>query len=133
MCIQTNLAAPLVFKDRENAMRWRLGLAAFASPAIFVAVAIAQTPPSDTVNAVVAKGATFSSQGRSYDFVAKGDGVYADKAGKPIGTYRVDGKQLCMTPTTFGRELCFTFPDGKKSGETFDVESETGGARVTIG
>ncbi|HVY87552.1 MAG TPA: hypothetical protein VG942_01695 [Hyphomonadaceae bacterium] len=114
-------------------MRWKLGLAAFLSPSMLVAVALAQTPPSDTVKAVVAKGATFASQGRSYDFIAKGDGAYSDKAGKQVGTYRVDGRQLCMTPTTFGRELCFTFPDGKKSGDTFMADSESGGASVTIG
>jgi hypothetical protein len=114
-------------------MRWKLGVTAFAAPAVFVAVAIAQTPPTDTIKAVIASGAAFASQGRSYDFLAKGDGVYADKTGKIVGAYRVDGPRLCMTPTTFARELCFTFPDGKRSGDTFEVESDTGGARVTIG
>lgn len=107
-------------------MRLMIGVAAFLAPVVAVMSAMAQTPGSDTVRAIVAKGATIVSDGVPYAFESKADGRYEG------GTYRVDGKALCLTPQTYGQEVCFTCPDGKKSGDTFEVDGPSGSAMVTI-
>jgi hypothetical protein len=90
------------------------------------APAFAQTSPNDTIRVMLAKGAVFSADGQTYEFVAQPDGAYVDIAGAPKGTYRVDGAALCITPSVYGREVCFPVPEGRKSGETFEAVNQHG-------
>ena len=97
------------------------------------APAFAQAPPSETIKAVLAKGAIFTVQGEDYEFVPKADGGYANIKGDAMGRYRVDGKALCITPDAYRSEACFELPEMKKSGDRFDVTNEHGQpAVVTI-
>lgn len=113
-------------------MRWRMGVAAFLAPVAVVMSAMAQTPGSDTVRVMVEKGATFLIDGIAYAFEPKPDGRYAGGQGGVGGTYRVDGKAICLTPATYPQEMCFTCPDGRKSGDTFEVDGLRGAATVRI-
>ena len=113
-------------------MKTSIRLSAFTAVVLAAMPALAQAPPSNTIKAVLEKGAVFTIQGQDYDFVAKSDGTYTDKAGEVVGRYRADGQKLCVTPTTFGQEICFTYPDGKTSGDKFEVAGEMGAATVTI-
>ncbi len=113
-------------------MRWVVGIVAFLAPVAVVLSAMAQTPGSGTVRAIVEKGATFLIDNIAYGFVSKADGRYEGGPGNGGGTYRVDGKALCLTPQTFGQEVCFTCPDGKQSGDRFEVEGLHGSAILTI-
>lgn len=113
-------------------MKISIRLSALTAVVLAAMPALAQAPPSDTIKAVLEKGAVFSIQGQDYDFIAKADRTYADKTGASVGTYRADGPKLCVTPTTFGQEICFTYPDGKKSGDRFEAQGDMGAATVTI-
>ena len=106
---------------------------ALAAILLAAAPAFAQASPSETVRAALEKGAVFTIQGQTYEFMPKPDASYTNKQGRPVGTYRADGKRLCVTPGAFPQEICFTYPDGKTSGDTFEVQGDSGTATVTIG
>jgi hypothetical protein len=103
------------------------------SLALATAPAFAQTPapPSDTVAGIVAKGMKIAVMDMEFDLAFKADGTYADPSGMG-GKYRVDGKKLCLTPDAFGMELCNDYPDGKKTGDKFEITSDFGPMTVTM-
>lgn len=101
--------------------------------AIIAAPAIAQEPPSDTVKAVVEKGVTMDVQGNVGDIEYKSDGTFSGFDGMFAGTYKTDGNKLCITVEAFGLvDQCQAYPDGKKSGDTFELTSDMGTMQVTI-
>ena len=101
--------------------------------AIVTAPAIAQEPPSDTVKAVVEKGVTMDVQGNVGDIEYKSDGTFSGFDGMFAGTYKTDGNKLCITVEAFGLvDQCQAYPDGKKSGDTFELTSDMGTMQVTI-
>jgi hypothetical protein len=100
-----------------------LGLGLAAAPAF--------ADDSDTIKTIIEKGSKLSVMGMEFEFVYKGDGTYTDDQGTG-GKYRVDGKKLCLTPDALGQELCSDYPDGKKSGESFEIQSDFGPMQVTI-
>jgi hypothetical protein len=87
---------------------------------------------SDTIKLIIAKGNKLAVMGMEFNFVYKADGTYSDAASGMGGKYRIDGKKLCITPEALGQELCSEYPDGKKSGDTFDVQSDFGPLTITI-
>jgi hypothetical protein len=107
-------------------MKTGIRIEALAAVLLACAPAFAQAPPSDTLKVVLAKGAVFTVEGRNYEFVPRPDGSYADIKGAAMGKYRIDGKTLCVTPTEYGTEACFVFPEAKASGDKFDVTNEHG-------
>jgi len=113
-------------------MRIVVGIVASLAPMIIVLAAAAQTSTSDTIRTMLEKGAVFEVADTAYGFAPKPDGAYGDGKGGPGGAYRVDGSSLCLTPATFGQEVCFEFPAGKKSGDVFVVTGPAGEAKVTI-
>jgi hypothetical protein len=106
-----------------------LAAPAFATPAF--AQAPAGEPPSDTVKLIVEKGMKLAVADMEFDLTFKTDGSYADPTGQG-GKYRTDGKKLCMTPDAFGQEFCNDYPDGKKSGDRFEIVSDFGPMNVTV-
>lgn len=113
-------------------MRIVMGIVASLAPMIIVLAAAAQTPTSDTIQKMLEKGAVFEVANTAYGFAPKSDNSYGDGKGGPGGAYRVDGSSLCLTPEAFGQEVCFEFPAGKKSGDTFEVSGPAGQAKVKI-
>ena len=111
-------------------------LLSIAMAAALLAVpALAQTPagapPSDTLKAVIQKGVTMSVMGFQGDMTYTADGKYSGFDGMATGTYTVDGSKMCTT-SDMGT-LCVTYPDGKKSGDTFTVNFEPiGDVSITI-
>lgn len=107
-----------------------------AAAAILLAAApvIAQTPapPSDTVKIAIERGTKIDAQGMIYEQTYKPDGSYAGAADGDAGKYRADGKKLCLTPEALGQELCMELPDGKKGGESFEVQSDFGALMFSI-
>ncbi len=55
-------------------MRWRIGLAAFVSPAVFVVVAFAHPPASATLKTMVENGVTFIKDGTASGDTSDVDG-----------------------------------------------------------
>lgn len=96
------------------------------------APALAQTPPSDAVKNILAKGAVFSIQGADYALTYNADGTYTNN-GAAGGKYRAEGPKLCHTPNEVGQELCNDIPDTAKSGDVLSLTSEAlGEMKVTI-
>ena len=110
-----------------------LALAALlAAPAFAQETPAAPAPLSDTVKMIVEKGMKIAVGDMEFDLSFKPDGVYVDAGSGEGGKYRVDGKKLCMTPDALGQELCNDYPDGKKTGDKFELTSDFGPLTVTM-
>jgi heat shock protein HslJ len=109
-------------------------LTTFALAAVLLAApALDQTPPTDTVKAVVEKGVTMEVMGQAGDIEYKPDGTFSGFDGQFEGKYKTDGNKLCITVEAFGLiDQCTEYPDGKKSGDTFEIPSDMGPMKVTI-
>jgi phosphate-selective porin len=114
-------------------VKLKLALLAAAAALVAPAIAIAQTAPSDTVKAVVEKGVTMEVAGNAGDIEYKTDGTFSGFDGMFAGTYKTDGNKLCITVDAFGIvDQCQEYPDGKKSGDSFELTSDMGPMKVTI-
>ena len=92
--------------------------------ALATAPAFGQTagaPPSDSVKAVLEKGLMIDIMGMPVDMMFNKDGSFAAMQGAYPGKYRVDGKKVCITSDAMPEESCIEVPDGKKSGDTFNM------------
>lgn len=106
-----------------------LAAALLAAPALAQDVA----PPSDTVKAVVEKGVSMEVMGQAGEIAYKADGTFSGFDGQFEGTYKTNGNKLCITVEAFGMvDQCTEYPDGKKSGDTFEIPSDMGPLKVTI-
>ena len=95
--------------------------------------AFAQTtaPEGSTIANVIAKGVVFNVQGMELVFTYKPDGTF-DGGGMFAGKYKVDGKKICLEIPDFGVTSCSEYPDGKKSGDAFQIQSDMGPIDVKI-
>lgn len=112
-------------------------IALIAAAGLLAAPVLAQTPPagappSDTVKEVIARGVMVNFGGMEVDFIYNADGTFAGAGGQFVGKYRVDGKKLCISSDMLPQEFCQEYPDGKKSGDTFDLTSDFGSSTVKI-
>lgn len=112
-------------------------LTALAIAAALIATpALAQdapaAPPSDTIKAVTEKGVFFDIMGMEIDMDFKPDGTFSGMAGAFAGTWKADGKKLCLTIPGMIENQCTEYPDGKKSGDTFEITSDNGPMNVKI-
>jgi hypothetical protein len=107
---------------------------AIALAALIAAPAFAQTaaPPSDTVKAMTEKGIVIEVMGMPIDIAYKPDGTFAGMGGQLAGTYKTDGKKICLTIPGMIENQCQEYPDGKKAGDSFEVAGEQGSMKVTI-
>lgn len=105
---------------------------AIALVALMAAPAFAQAAPSDTVKAVTEKGVVFDVMGMPVDIDFKADGNFSGMGGQLAGTWKADGKKLCLTIPGMIENSCTEYPDGKKSGDKFEVTGEQGAMSVTI-
>jgi phosphate-selective porin len=107
----------------------KLKLALLAA-AMIAAPAFAQAPATDTVKAVVEKGVSIEIGGFAGTVDYKADGTFSGFDGMFSGTYKVDGNKIC-SESDLGSS-CAEYPDGKKSGDSFELPSEMGPMKVTI-
>jgi hypothetical protein len=99
-------------------------LAAALAAALLAGPALAQTtgaPPSDAVKVVLEKGLIIDIMGMPVDMVFNKDGSFAAMQGSFPGRYRVDGNKVCLTSDAMPEESCLEVPDGKKSGDSFNM------------
>lgn len=100
-------------------------IAAFAMPAL------AQGPAAgSTLANVLEKGVTMEVGGMEFEMAYKPDGTF--DGGAFAGTYKVDGNKLCITIEGLADNACTEYPDGKKSGDSFEVPSEFGVMTIKI-
>lgn len=110
----------------------KLKLAVLA--AVMVAVpAIAQeaAAPTDTVKLIVEKGITIDAGGMVGDIIYSPDGKFSGFDGMFEGTYKTDGNKICIESAVIGTS-CSEYPDGKKSGDSFEMPGPQGTMTVTI-
>lgn len=107
---------------------------AIALVALLAAPAFAQTPapPSDTVKNVTEKGVMLDFAGTPVDISYKADGTFAGMGGQLAGTWKADGKKLCITIPGMVENQCTEYPDGKQPGDSFEIAGEQGAMKVTI-
>jgi hypothetical protein len=111
-------------------------IALLAGAGLLAAPMLAQTPegapPSDTVKEVIAKGVMVNFGGMEVDFTYNADGTFTGAGGQFVGKYRADGRKICITADMLPQELCQEYPDGKKSGDSFELSSDFGTSSVKI-
>jgi hypothetical protein len=109
-------------------------LALALAAGLLAAPVLAQTaaPASDTIKAVTAKGVTMSVQGMDFDIDFTPDGNFTGAGGQFAGTWKADGKKLCLTIPGMIDNQCTEYPDGKKSGDSFDITNDQGSITVKI-
>jgi phosphate-selective porin len=104
---------------------------ALAAAVLMSAPAFAQgAAASDTVAAIISKGVSIEISGFAGTVDYKADGTFSGFDGMFEGTYKVDGNKIC-SESALGAS-CAEYPDGKKSGDTFELPSEMGPMKVTI-
>jgi hypothetical protein len=97
----------------------------------------ALAPMSDTVKAVTENGATMTfsfgpTAGLSIALIYNKDGTLVAEPGDFTGTWEADGARLCMTVSGYAENQCLTYPDGKKSGDTFDIATKAAPITISI-
>lgn len=92
--------------------------------------AFAAAPANSTLALIISKGMIMSAQGMDFEVNFKEDGTY--DAGLFAGTYTVDGGKLCMEIPDAGITFCSDYPDGKMSGDMFQVETDNGPVDITV-
>jgi hypothetical protein len=109
-----------------------IAAALMAAPGFAQETPAPAAPPSDTVKAVTEKGVFFDVMGMEIDMEFKADGTFTGMAGAFAGTWKADGKKLCLTIPGMVENQCTEYPDGKKSGDTFEVSTDNGPMNVKI-
>ncbi len=102
--------------------------------ALIAAPAFAQTPPAnaDTYKAMIEHGIVLVLPDLEIDVNFAADGTFTALGGAGTGTWKIAGDQLCTTDGQTKVETCQAYPAGKKSGDTFDLETPQGTVPVRI-
>lgn len=87
--------------------------------------------PDSTLGQVTSHGIVLSAQGFDIDVDYTPDGKFTAFDGQITGTWRADGDKLCTTSNAQPEESCTAYPEGKKSGDSFDLATPDGQS-VTI-
>ena len=110
-------------------MKIRLALLAASCVALPV-IAQEAAAPSDTVKAILEKGITIDAGGMAGDIVYTPDGKFSGFDGMFEGTYKADGNKICIESAVMSS--CSEYPDGKKSGDSFEMPGPQGSMTVKI-
>ena len=96
---------------------------------------------ADTLKEVTTRGIILTiEQVGDIDITYKPDGTFVGKnetlegaIGGPLtGKWRIDGDKLCTEADIQPGESCTAYPKDKKSGDTFEITSDTGTAKIKI-
>lgn len=105
-----------------------------AAAVMMAAPAFAQT--ATTLQELTTKGMVMDAGGMMFDVTYKPDGTFSvamDGADVGVdGKWRIEGEKLCTSSNFSPAEECVAYPAGKKSGDSFDVTSSQGTAKITI-
>ena len=115
-----------------------------AAPAALAQTPPAQTPPAqtppaqtspanaDTYAAILQHGVVIVTPDLEIDVQFKPDGTFVALGGLSKGVWKIVDDKLCSTPNETLIETCATYPSGKKSGDTFDLNTPQGVVPVRI-
>jgi hypothetical protein len=112
----------------------------FLSPALLTglfvasAPAVAQPAPAnaDTYRAIVEHGLVIVTPDIEIDVTFMPDGKFTALGGMAKGTWKIVGDKMCSTDEATMIETCAVYPAGKKSGDTFELDTPTGRVPVRI-
>ena len=110
----------------------RLLLAAAAMMIAAPAFAQAADNVTDTIKEVTTKGVTLNVMGTEGDIDYSADGTFVGFDGQFGGTWTADGNKLCLAVPGMIDNQCTEYPDGKKSGDSFEIPSDMGPLLVKI-
>lgn len=94
--------------------------------------ALSTSALADTLQEVVRHGIVLSVQGMDIDVTYTPDGKFTALDGQITGTWRIDGDKLCVTSNFQPEESCTVYPQGKKSGDRFEIQGDAGPVTITI-
>jgi hypothetical protein len=97
-----------------------LTLALAIAPA-FAQAPAAGAPATEAVKVVLEKGLLVDIMGMPVDMMFNKDGSWAAMQGSFPGKYRVDGAKICISSDAMPEESCLEVPEGKKSGDSFNM------------
>lgn len=100
--------------------------------AVMMLAAPAFAQGTTTLQEVTTKGIVLSVQGMDIDVTYKPDGTFTAMDDAVTGKWRIDGDKLCTSSNFDPNESCVAYPEGKKSGDTFDVTGPAGTATIKI-
>lgn len=109
-----------------------IALAALLAAAPALAQEVTAAAPSDTIQAVTTHGVTMEVQGQAFNIDYAEDGTFVGGDGMFAGTWKADGPKLCITIPGMVENQCTAYPEGKKAGDSFDIESEMGPLLIKI-
>jgi hypothetical protein len=99
-------------------------------------LASALTAPAfgDTLTEITTKGIILSIQGMEIPIKYNADGSFEGEAmGMPFaGKWAIKDGKLCTTSDMQPEERCTAYPEGKKSGDEFEIDSEMGPLKIKI-
>jgi hypothetical protein len=113
--------------QREATMKMRNAIAALAGVA---GLALAGSAAAGTLQEVTTHGMVVTIADMDIDVSFTPDGKFTALNGAVTGAWKIDGDKLCTT--TEQGENCTTYPADKKSGDTFEITTEQGSAKVHI-
>ncbi len=88
---------------------------------------------SDTVKAVTDNGIEMKvPSGLTFDFSYNPDGSLGGNLGIVGGMWAADGAKLCIEVPDYAERQCLTYPDGKKAGDRFTIDTPNGPISVFI-
>lgn len=106
-------------------------------PLLLAVTALALSTPAraqdkTTLEYVTTRGVVLSAGGFEVDVAYKPDGTFSAMDGQVTGKWRIEGGKLCTSSNFAPDEECTAYPDGKTSGDTFEVEGGQGPATIRI-
>ena len=100
--------------------------------AMLASVLLASSALANALDEVTTKGLKVMINGTPVGVNFTPNGRFSMFNGLIAGKWRVDGDKLCTIGDADAKETCDAYPRGKKSGDTFDVQTPNGPLTVQI-
>ena len=100
--------------------------------AALTAAALATPAFADTLTEVTTHGIILTVQDMDIAVTYTPDGKFTAMDGQVTGTWKIDGDKLCTSSNFDPNVTCVAYPKDKKSGDTFEITSEQGTAKIKI-
>lgn len=105
-------------------------LPTLAIAAVLASPAFAQE--KTTLEWMIAKGSILKVMGQEFPTTYTPDGKFSAAGGQVTGTWKIVGETLCVTTNYDPQEACTLYPNGKKPGDEFQIQSPQGEATIQI-
>jgi hypothetical protein len=96
------------------------------------ATALAAPAFADTLTEVTTHGIILTVQDMDIAVTYTPDGKFTAMDGQVTGTWKIDGDKLCTSSNFDPNVTCVAYPKDKKSGDTFEITTEQGSAKIKI-